>query len=330
MNGADFWESWRVRRLIGRVNIAEVIPHARSLHGWSDAADKLVSKFDAQPREGFEMPMPDWQQLHAALLTDGHPVKTNPGPFPRGHGASLPWSWWIAFEWVREVVTKARERHDKKQIPVERTNAWVTQHRPWIEAGNRFTTYVHDVVEAVQELQAEINAEVRAEAARTAEEAAFKSKAERLRKLNFRRAVADRARRDGRVQGYVELHFREFESTRPRWTYLILGENGTLYAGSTTNLRRRVRQHREGKGAAVTSDVRQWWWLLYAERHETGQGALCAEFAILHSQILQDALLAKVSPRAARLHDRHGCAVPWLGLADQERERGEAMASSSA
>lgn len=151
-----------------------------------------------------------------------------------------------------------------------------------------------------------------------AREAAELLQAERDReaeaKQRMRRLVSEDARKRSRLQGYAVLGFDVFQDVRPRWLYVLLGQDGSLYCGSALSLRRRVAAHRRGMGAAVTRDTRQRWHLLHAELLPGGQAALCAEFALLHSESLQDALLAARSPRAAALHERFGCAVPWLGL----------------
>lgn len=120
--------------------------------------------------------------------------------------------------------------------------------------------------------------------------------------------------------GHVEFDERLWQSLRPRWVYVLLSQDGRLYCGSTNSLRRRLRDHRSGRGGVMTADADREWFLLFAERMPTGQDGLAAEAALLRSRKLQDALLAHVYPRAVRLQERYGCALPWLALAGRARE----------
>ena len=63
------------------------------------------------------------------------------------------------------------------------------------------------------------------------------------------------------------------------WAYLVRCADGSLYAGWTTDLARRLRRHKAGQGAKYTKmrgDVT----LAYAERCEDKSAALCREAAL--------------------------------------------------
>lgn len=134
------------------------------------------------------------------------------------------------------------------------------------------------------------------------------------------RVAYEDARCAGRLQGHCvfegALLFSEWARSTARWVYVLLGADGALYCGSTNNLRRRVREHRAGAGAAVTAVKSQRWFLLHAERFADAQGGFAAELALLRSERLQHALLAAKAPRAVMLHERFDVVVPWLGLGE--------------
>ena len=66
------------------------------------------------------------------------------------------------------------------------------------------------------------------------------------------------------------------------WLYIMTHRpNGTLYVGTTTNLARRVWEHREGVGSAFTRryGLKR---LVYAERHDDILAAKQRELNIKH------------------------------------------------
>ncbi|WP_053361246.1 GIY-YIG nuclease family protein [Bacillus sp. FJAT-27251] len=60
--------------------------------------------------------------------------------------------------------------------------------------------------------------------------------------------------------------------------YVLSCRDGSLYAGYTNDLERRLRQHNEGKGAKYTKG-RGPVELIYAKQYETKSEALKAEYA---------------------------------------------------
>jgi putative endonuclease len=68
------------------------------------------------------------------------------------------------------------------------------------------------------------------------------------------------------------------EKKNEHYFYVLLCRDGSLYAGYTNHLDRRVKQHNEGKGAKYTrgrGPVK----LLYSKAYETKSEALKAEYA---------------------------------------------------
>lgn len=63
------------------------------------------------------------------------------------------------------------------------------------------------------------------------------------------------------------------------WAYLVRCADGSLYAGWTTDLARRLRRHKAGQGAKYTK-MRGAVTLAYAERCEDKSAALCREAAL--------------------------------------------------
>ena len=63
------------------------------------------------------------------------------------------------------------------------------------------------------------------------------------------------------------------------WAYLVRCADGSLYAGWTTDLARRLRRHKAGQGAKYTK-MRAAVTLAYAERCEDKSAALCREAAL--------------------------------------------------
>ena len=66
------------------------------------------------------------------------------------------------------------------------------------------------------------------------------------------------------------------------WVYILASKrNGTLYVGVTSNLARRIHEHREGllEGFTKRYDVKM---LVWAERHESMMAAIQREKNIKH------------------------------------------------
>lgn len=63
------------------------------------------------------------------------------------------------------------------------------------------------------------------------------------------------------------------------FVYLIECEDGTIYTGITTDIRRRFKEHRSGKGGAYTRSkkVKK---ILYAEKYKDRSSALKREAEI--------------------------------------------------
>lgn len=138
----------------------------------------------------------------------------------------------------------------------------------------------------------------------------------KLREVPRFAAEYERRRSSGEIHGGFDREWIKPDANAPRWLYLLIGQDGALYLGTTNDLRRRLSEHRSGRGGLTTSHKRQRWWLLFAERHRDGFIANCAEAAILKTPMLHDALLARCASRARRLHARFGVPVVYLGLGD--------------
>lgn len=266
-----------------------------------------------------EGPLPDCAELLAAMLEDGLPVRSVRVPADLARARCRrsdydPSAWDVVAFWIWERQQTMARAEKKAGSSAVRTRAWLAANRSWLgcayDALNARRAADAARAEAVEaERLAHVERKRERQAMADAERRQAAEAKERMRRL-----VSEDARKRSRLQGYAVLGFDAFQDPRPRWLYVLLGQDGSLYCGSALSLRRRVAAHRRGMGAAVTRDTRQRWHLLHAELLPAGQAALCAEFALLHSEPLQDALLAARSPRAAALHDRFGCAVPWLGL----------------
>jgi putative endonuclease len=89
------------------------------------------------------------------------------------------------------------------------------------------------------------------------------------------------------------------------WVYIMTNRpNGTLYVGTTTNLPRRVWEHREGVAEGFTKryGLRH---LVYAERHEDILRAKQREMNIKHwPRAWKVRLILRDNPRWEDLYDR--------------------------
>lgn len=65
------------------------------------------------------------------------------------------------------------------------------------------------------------------------------------------------------------------------YTYIVRCKDGSLYTGWTTDLKRRIAVHNEGKGAKYTKGRRPVK-LVYSEEFETKEEAMRREYAIKH------------------------------------------------
>lgn len=63
------------------------------------------------------------------------------------------------------------------------------------------------------------------------------------------------------------------------YTYIVKCDDGTFYTGWTTDLKKRIQTHNQGKGAKYTKS-RLPVELVYYETHETKQEAMRREYAI--------------------------------------------------
>ena len=88
------------------------------------------------------------------------------------------------------------------------------------------------------------------------------------------------------------------------WVYIVTNRPyGTLYTGVTTNLARRIWEHREGIGATFTARYRLKR-LVFVERHETIQAAIQREKTLKHwSRAWKIALIERYNPDWADLYD---------------------------
>lgn len=225
-------------------------------------------------------------------------------------------------EWMNARRRAYLVRSEKHAV-AEAVVAWFSERSWLVDAARglathrRFSRACDGLRVLLYQVEQHALAEREAEAR---EKAAAAKRAAAERKAKVRRTMAEAARSRSEFLGYAVLDSEAFNDERPRWSYVLLGQDGQLYAGSALSLRGRVRAHRRGSGASVTRDTRQPWHLLHAERLPIGQAALCTEFALLHSVALRHALLAHCETRARRLFARHGCAVPWLGLNHRQME----------
>jgi putative endonuclease len=89
------------------------------------------------------------------------------------------------------------------------------------------------------------------------------------------------------------------------WVYIMTNrENGILYVGVTSDLARRVWEHREGliEGFTKRYGLKR---LVYAERHEEIGLAIQREKTIKHwSRAWRVALILKTNPSWADLYDQ--------------------------
>ena len=65
----------------------------------------------------------------------------------------------------------------------------------------------------------------------------------------------------------------------PYFVYLLRCKDETIYTGITTNLERRLQEHRDGKGGSYTRS-RGAKKIIYSEKHSTRSAALKREFEI--------------------------------------------------
>ncbi|MDO8489946.1 MAG: GIY-YIG nuclease family protein [bacterium] len=64
------------------------------------------------------------------------------------------------------------------------------------------------------------------------------------------------------------------------FAYIVRCVDGTLYAGSTNNLEKRIRQHNESKSGAHYTKIRRPVALVYSEEYTTFKEARAREAAI--------------------------------------------------
>lgn len=277
-------------------------------------------KGEAQELEAPEGPLPDCASLRAAMIADGAPCAAWRTPHEEAATVAgarrrkgRPVDWVDISRFIYEAAGK-RTRLLRTRDATPSTNAWFDEHASWIASYNEIMKRRLRANAEQARIEAEHRERLRMAEHEEKQREAARAALELKRKADVRRALADAARASSKMLGYCVLSFRDLDDVRPRWLYVLLGQDGTLYAGSGLNVRSRVRSHRAGTGAAVTRDRPQRWHLLFAERFEIGAATLCAEFALLHSVPMQETLLFQVAERARRMHARSGCAVPWLKL----------------
>lgn len=274
--------------------------------------------------------VPDWLEVREAGLAAGapgfaHAAPAGVNPRRKVWGDVEAPVWLSVLEYLIERFNAVAAVKPGFQRPVDVVERWKAaleplrkRHMAWIVEAQSLRQAAFDAVQAEDRVAAELQAQRDREAADLlAAERAARVAQRALRVSAKQRAAYEEKRRAGVFQGFVEMKpgffFGAAALHRPRWSYVLLGEDGALYAGSTFYLRKRLREHRDGAGASVTAHVSQRWFLLHAERHASGQLANCVEAALLGSEVLQAALLVRCVNRAVRLHKRHGCAVPWMG-----------------
>lgn len=274
--------------------------------------------------------VPSWRELREVCIAAGVPGSIRAAPAGVST-ARKEWGEPDAPEWL-SVLEYLIERNNRvaemKPSPVRSAEmieawrravrVWIEPHLVWIQEAQAVRAAVYAAVDAEQRAEQEAQAErERLDAELVAAERAARVAERALRRSRKQRAEYEAKRAVGEFLGYVEMKpgffFGATARHRPRWTYVLLGEDGALYCGSTFYLRKRLREHRDGAGSTVTAWKPQRWFLLHAERHASGQLANCVEAALLGSDVLQAALLARCVNRAARLQRRYGCAVPWMG-----------------
>ena len=93
--------------------------------------------------------------------------------------------------------------------------------------------------------------------------------------------------------------------TKGGWVYIVTNRpNGTLYVGTTTNLARRVWEHRSEVADGFTKKYGLHR-LVYAERHEDILTAKQRELNIKHwPRTWKVVLILKINPRWDDLYDR--------------------------
>ena len=79
------------------------------------------------------------------------------------------------------------------------------------------------------------------------------------------------------------------------FVYLLQCGDGSLYAGITTDLSRRLKEHKEGEGSRYTR-ARGAKKMLYSERHPDRSSALKREALIKRLTRAQKLALAKAAP----------------------------------
>jgi putative endonuclease len=95
--------------------------------------------------------------------------------------------------------------------------------------------------------------------------------------------------------------------TKGGWVYIMTNRpNGTLYVGTTTNLARRVWEHRPGLADGFTRKY-SLHRLVYAERHDDILAAKQRELNLKHwRRAWKVALILKSNPRWNDLYDQLG------------------------
>lgn len=86
------------------------------------------------------------------------------------------------------------------------------------------------------------------------------------------------------------------------YVYLIECGDGSIYTGITTDVARRVEEHRQGKGSHYTR-ARKVDRLLYSEEHENRSSALRREAEIKSWPASQKRALIVISPKTRRKNE---------------------------
>ncbi len=85
------------------------------------------------------------------------------------------------------------------------------------------------------------------------------------------------------IRGFVPaIHAEQYRTMRGGWIYIVTNRpNGTLYTGVTSNLSRRIHEHREGliDGFSKRHGLKR---LVYYERYETIADAIQREKNMKH------------------------------------------------
>lgn len=83
------------------------------------------------------------------------------------------------------------------------------------------------------------------------------------------------------------------------WTYLLLSERGETYAGHTSNLRRRLRQHNSSENRGWTRG--RWWRVVAAECYFDRASAVWVEKRLKRSRSFRRWWLVRSGQRVQRL-----------------------------